>query len=137
MIKVSDVDKYSHSQFISSCLAWGCRQQHPRLITSEARGMMLGRRRGGAQDDAAARSRLVSNAGAASRYFACPPVVRQCKRKKRNKNNIARSSNMSCNSHYTRDNQIVEWMKNKDKFAIIRLLQTEQQYTAWGGHQQR
>lgn len=42
MIKVSDVDKYSHSQFISSCLAWGCLRQHPRLITSEARGMMLG-----------------------------------------------------------------------------------------------
>lgn len=28
MIKVSDVDKYSQSQFISSCLAWGCRWQH-------------------------------------------------------------------------------------------------------------
>lgn len=42
MIKVSDVDKYLQSQFISSCLAWGCRQQHPRLITSEAWGMMLG-----------------------------------------------------------------------------------------------
>lgn len=42
MIKVSDVDKCLHSQFISSCLAGGCLRQRPRLITPEARGMMLG-----------------------------------------------------------------------------------------------
>lgn len=42
MIKVSDVDKYPHSQFISSCLVWGRWRQHPGLITPEARGMMLG-----------------------------------------------------------------------------------------------
>lgn len=36
MIKVSDVDKCLHSQFISSCLAGGCPRQHPRLITPEA-----------------------------------------------------------------------------------------------------
>lgn len=47
MIKVSDVDKYSHSQFISGCLARGCRRQHPSLITPETWGMMLeGRGRG-------------------------------------------------------------------------------------------
>ena len=51
MIKVSDVDKYLHSQFISSCLAWGCRRQHPRLITSEASGMMLGGGGGGGGGD--------------------------------------------------------------------------------------
>lgn len=55
MISVSDVDKCSHSQFISSCLARGCPRQHPLLITSEAWGAMLG---GGkrAQDYAAAES---------------------------------------------------------------------------------
>lgn len=47
MIKVSDDDKYPHSQFISSCLVWGRRRQHPVLITPEAGGMMLGK--GGVQ----------------------------------------------------------------------------------------
>lgn len=80
MIKVTDVDKYLHSQFISSCLARGCRQQNPRLITPEAWGMML-RGGGGAEDDdaaaAAAGSWPTCNPKVASWYLASPQVVKQ------------------------------------------------------------